>query len=452
MNRRTGPFACLPLLALAACRLNPACFGTDECPPGFVCQAQRCLDPASLPPDAGAVELTWEDPVRDIIRGNCLSCHGETPAPGALMSLVEYEDTQQLARSGSGLFVYQAIGQRVGDLQNPMPPRSQGTLAVSQISILRSWVSNGAPRGVPRGTPDAGTMGPAPDAGQPVDPNSPLSGAGQPVAVRSGFLQLDGVAWGDTDRVVFVTDTAQNTISAVPADGAQAAVTVRSNTGGATGIELDGQGLVAAEQGNRRVTRTVAQQGAGGLLVQEIAASYQGQAFNSPNDVAVRIDGSLYFTDPGLGLMGRPRGLSFNGVFRLPVGAAEAQAVFQGLDTSTPNGLAIAPSGSLLYLSDTSDGAVYAFDIAFDGSLTNQRLFVRPQPQPNGLALDSRGNVYVATSAGVDIYAPTGVRWGLIPLPQPAQDLDFGGEDLRTLYVTTPSTLWSVRLTVPGVL
>ncbi len=448
-SRGMGPaLALLVALSLGAgaCRLNPPCFGSDECPSGLVCTDQRCADPGALRADVGVVEITWERQVRNLVSTYCVQCHSSPPQNGALMPLIAYEDTQQLSATGSGDLVYRVMADRAENLQAPMPPRAAGMLAPSQIRILRAWANAGAPRG--QAVTDAGVLdGSAADAASPNDPNNPVVGAGLPTAVRSGFSLLDGVSWVEAEGVVLVSDVGQNRIQAL-IPGQDGLASVLSPSGGATGMESDSLGLVVAQQGRQRIARLVS-----GAAIQEteVASTFSGMPFNAPNDVAVRSDGSIYFTDPGLGLGGRPRTIPFNGVFRVPGGGGPAQAVWQGPENSAPNGLAITVDGGRLYLSDTAANNITVFDLSPAGELLNGRTFARTGPSPNGLTLDMVGNVYVTTQTGVEVYSPTGVLWGALPIPEtPVNDLDFGGQDYRTLFVTTNTTLYSLRMTVRG--
>ena len=217
--------------------------------------------------------------------------------------------------------------------------------------------------------------------------------------------------------------------------------------GMANGLDSDVDGLLlAAEHENRRVSRTLAN----GMVV-DVATEFMGDRLNSPNDIAVRSDGTIYFTDPPYGINPTiEQELDFNGVFRVaPDGALTAE--WEGDLSSRPNGLVLSPNESILYVAETTSG-VMAFDVNADGSLANERDFVEVLLGADGMAMDTGGNLFVSAATGVQVHAPDGTLWGAIELPGGAvpSNCAFGSSDARTLYITARSQLFQVRLANPG--
>lgn len=416
----------------SGCRLNPDCFASDECRAGLVCAEGRCLDPASLPPDAGTVEITWWSHVQPIMAANCVGCHSDPPTNQATVPLVSYADSQRPAVLGG--LVYQAMAARVEDLQAPMPPLGQPRLSRNQIEIITRWAARGAPEGPRPGTNDGGVDGEGPAT-------SPIMGLMPPAPVSSGYQHLDGPAWDPANGVLFFSDSIRSIIYQLTPPNT--VIEIRQNSGGAAGLGIHPMGMVAAEQQNRAVTMN------GGIAgPQPIAQLFQGRFLNSPNDVVVRRDGTIYFTDPAFGLVGQ-REIDVNGLYRIsPTGDLTRE--WDGLDTSGPSGLALSPDGNTLYMADTVEDTIRAFSLGLDGRVAAERVFALCGDEPDGLAVDAAGNVYVAIRAGIEVWSPTGERWGMMPMSQQPTNLEFGGAERNILYITTRGTLFALQVRVPG--
>ncbi|HJL16974.1 MAG TPA: SMP-30/gluconolactonase/LRE family protein [Sandaracinaceae bacterium LLY-WYZ-13_1] len=278
------------------------------------------------------------------------------------------------------------------------------------------------------------------DAGALPDP---LDGAGAVALVRDGFTFLEGPHWRAADGVLLFTDIPESTIHRLaPPDAIDV---FRMPSGEANGLATlpDGR-LLAAEHANRRVSVTAADGTVSGL-----ATTFEGGRLNSPNDLAVRSDGTVYFTDPPYGLGGTPPDLDFHGVFRVdPAGALHDE--WRGSSAQRPNGIGLSPDERVLYVADTADGLVRAFDVAADGSTSGERPFATGTPNADGMAVDRDGNLFVTTADGVAVLAPDGSRWGTITVPEVPANCAFGDADRRTLYVTARTGLYAVRLPIPG--
>jgi gluconolactonase len=226
----------------------------------------------------------------------------------------------------------------------------------------------------------------------------------------------------------------------------------KEHTNQANGLTRDLQGrTVACEHETRRVTR---QEPDGSITV--IANSFQGKRLNRPNDVVVKSDGSIYFTDPAGPAVPEQWDLTFQGVYRVSPDLGTLTLVVG--DFLAPNGIAFSPDESVLYINDSRRGHIRAFDVAANGTLARQtdRVFADlrgPEPGvPDGMKVDTAGNVYCGGSGGLYILDPKGKKLGRIVHGQPATtNIGFGGDDWKTLFFTSRSTLSSVAVKIPGV-
>jgi gluconolactonase len=282
---------------------------------------------------------------------------------------------------------------------------------------------------------------PAPDAGPPTNP---LDGIGTVELVDDGYMFLEGPQWIESSQVLLFTDIPANTIYVQTSTSISP---FRMPSGNANGLAMSATGdLLAAEHGNRRVSI-----GDGSGPADDVVTTYQGMRFNSPNDVVVRSDGVVYFTDPPYGLASdSDRELPFMGVFRTTTTGGEPVAEWEGALTARPNGIGLSPDEDTLYVSDTDEGVVRAWDVAADGSLSGERILSDDTPGADGLAIDTAGNLFVTTSAGVRVIAPDGTVWGTITVPMQPANCAFGDADHRTLYLTAREALYRVTLANPG--
>jgi gluconolactonase len=240
---------------------------------------------------------------------------------------------------------------------------------------------------------------------------------------------------------------------------------VRENTGEGNGCTLDRQGRLIMCEGadHRRVTRMAADG-----TVTAIAERWQGKRFNKPNDVVCRSDGTIFFTDPGLRVPAELREIKFSGVFRIdPAGHLHLATD----ECEYPNGLAFSPDESVLYVAisrldqrcfqEAERGEVCnhrrirAFDVAPDGSLSNNRVFCDMSSAapgvPDGMKVDTTGRVFCVGSGGIWVIAPSGEVIGILRMPEVVRNLAFGGADFRTLYVTTRGALAKIEVKTPGI-
>jgi gluconolactonase len=203
----------------------------------------------------------------------------------------------------------------------------------------------------------------------------------------------------------------------------------------------------------RQVTRTNAQL----QNPQPIANTFNGIGFNEPNDVIVRADGNVYFTDPRYS-NDPDGGQDKLAVYRLPPGAAADQAQRLNFDFNKPNGIALSPNGNTLYVVNNGDGRVLSAPLNANGTLGGGFAKIVDAEGGDGMAVDDRGNLYVAAIAGILVFDKAGTSLGKIAIPQGTpSNCTFGGGDRKTLFITSnngngnPMTgLYSIKLNVPG--
>src|SRR5580698_1901525 len=185
-----------------------------------------------------------------------------------------------------------------------------------------------------------------------------------------------------------------------------------------------------------------------------LASHFDGKELNSPNDVCVRSDGSIYFTDPYYGRVPvfgveRQRELGFQAVYRVAPDGGLNLVVDRDL-FEQPNGLCLSPDETLLYVNDSAKKLIRALDVAADGSLSGERLFaseIRSSSQnggPDGMKCDERGNVWVTGPGGVWVYDPCGELIGKLHIPEVVANLAWGGPELRTLFLTATKSVYRV--------
>jgi gluconolactonase len=215
----------------------------------------------------------------------------------------------------------------------------------------------------------------------------------------------------------------------------------------ANGNTVDGEGrLLSCQQGTRTVTRTEADG-----RVRTMAATFRGRRLNSPNDVVVRSDGSIWFSDPPYGIRPDQIEQDANRVYRLDPGAREPVAVAE--DLARPNGLCFSPDERLLYIADSDDAHhhVRRFRVGPHGTLAGGEVFCVISPGvPDGMRIDEQGRLWCTAGDGVQVFAPDGALIGKVLTPQSGANCCFGGIDRRTLFITAVSAVWALELGVRG--
>ena len=231
-------------------------------------------------------------------------------------------------------------------------------------------------------------------------------------------------------------------------DPGQAAEVARADSGETNGTTFDMQGrLVMCEGGGRQITRMNADG-----PIEVLADRFEGGRLNRPNDLVCRSDGSIFFTDPSLRVPFAEREVPNAGVYRIaPDGALSLVA-----DCEYPNGLAFSPDERILYVANSRwSKYVHALEINDDGTLRRRRIFAdmnsdEPDGVPDGMKVDVEGRVYCTGPGGVWVFTPYGAHLGIIRPPELPANLAFGGPDGKTLFFTARTSVYSVRVKVPG--
>jgi gluconolactonase len=271
--------------------------------------------------------------------------------------------------------------------------------------------------------------------------------------IATGFLFTEGPIWMADGSLHFSDMPGDKRRRWHPSEG----VTIlRDPSNKCNGMTRDNDGnLIVCEH----VTSSVVRERPDG--VRETLATHWGdKELNSPNDVVVASDGSIIFTDPTYGRMPvfgieRDQELDFQGVYRLPPGGG-LQLLID--DFAQPNGLCFNPDESQLYVNDTTRAHIRVFDVGPDHSLSNGRVFaerigdgdLEKGGLVDGMKLDERGNVYVTGPDGVWIFAPNGEHLGVIEVPESVGNVNWGGDDWRTLFIPASTSVYRIQLKVGG--
>lgn len=263
--------------------------------------------------------------------------------------------------------------------------------------------------------------------------------------MAEGFQFTEGPLW-QPDGFLLFSDIPANTIYKWKPD--KKLEVFRRPSGNANGNALDEQGrLITAEHGNRRLSRTLEN----GEIV-TLTDRYEGKRLNSPNDLAIKSDGSIYFTDPPYGIKPKQEEFGFYGVYRL---APDGTLTLLVRDFVRPNGIAFSPDEKKLYVNDSQKGHIRVFDVKTDGTLENGRIFAERKDSskegvPDGMKIDNEGNVYSTGPGGVWVFSPSGNLLGKIEVPEAPSNLAWGDRSYKTLYITARNSLYQIPLKVAG--
>lgn len=274
--------------------------------------------------------------------------------------------------------------------------------------------------------------------------------------IAYGCIFTEGPVWHAHKGYLVWTDIIGDTIwKWVPGQGASILLRPSWKADGAT---YDRQGrLVVAGWSNRTIWRI---EHDGSIVT--LASHYQGKKLNTPNDIVVKADGAIYFTD-GVGGMRLPgheslgadlqRYLDFCGVYRLDPEDGTLTLLVD--DFESPNGLAFSPDESLLYINDSRRCHIRVFDVNPDGSISNGRLFTDVTGEglgiPDGMKVDVEGNVYCTGPGGIHVFDSHSNHLGRIRVPEQTANFGWGDPDWRALYITARSSVYRIRLNIPGI-
>lgn len=275
--------------------------------------------------------------------------------------------------------------------------------------------------------------------------------------LHAGMRWTEGPVYFADQRCLIWSDIPNNRMLRWTEDG-EAVSIFRPDSNFSNGNTRDRQGrLVTCEHRTRRVTRTEPD---GGITV--LADSFGGKRLNSPNDVVVRTDGTVWFTDPTYGIMSDYEGgiaeseQSGRYVFRFDPRDGSLKIVVDDMDQ--PNGLAFSPDESLLYVSDTGyvehesrARHIRRFRVAEDGALTDAGILANISPHaPDGFRIDMRGNIWTSAGDGVHCITPAGELIGKIRVPERVGNVAFGGPARNRLYICGHTSLYSIFLNTRG--
>lgn len=258
--------------------------------------------------------------------------------------------------------------------------------------------------------------------------------------IAGGFQFVEGPVWVDSLGLLF-SDISANTIYKWSEKDSSVSVFMRPSQT-SNGLAIDKQGrLVLTQMAIRSVSRLEKNN-----TVTVLASTYNGKKLNSPNDVVVKSDGAIFFTDPPLNIpTGQKQELTFSGIFRIsPYGS------LQLMDSTLlqPNGICFSPDEKKLYVNDSQARIIYVWDVINDSIIANEQKFVfmAPTGYADGMKVDSNGNIYSAGPGGIWIFAPDSTVLDRIILSTQTSNCNWGDADRKTLYITSSSNVYRIRL------
>ena len=269
--------------------------------------------------------------------------------------------------------------------------------------------------------------------------------------VLTGFEFVEGPAWHPAKKTLVFSDIIGDTMySWHESDGL---AILRKPSQMANGNSWDREGrLLSCEHATSRVSRS-SDNGDYEVLV----SHYQGCELNSPNDIVVKRDGTIYFTDPNSGRTGkygvaRYQELEFQGVYRFDPVTTEIRLLID--DFAKPNGLCFSLDESLLFINDTDRQHIRVFDVLDNGSISNGRIWAETGGDKPGVAdgmkVDSAGNLYCCGSGGIHVFDVNGTCIGIIKTPEVAANFTWGGDSLTDMYITATHSVYRLKMKVPG--
>ena len=269
--------------------------------------------------------------------------------------------------------------------------------------------------------------------------------------LAEGCIFTEGPLWHRREKYLLFSDMPGDHLRRWNAkDGV---TTFRKPCNKSNGLAWDNQGrLITCEHASSHLTRTEADDS-----ITVLASRYQGKELNSPNDVIVKRDGAIYFSDPTYGRkphFGVPREpqLAFRGVYRLsPDGASLALLAD---DFGQPNGLCFSLDEKVLFVNDTDAQHIRAFDVKPDGNVANSRVWAKTvgdgQGAPDGMKIDSAGNIYCCGPGGIHVFAPDAACLGVIRVPEYTANFCWGDDDLKSLFITASTSVYRIRVATAG--
>ena len=268
---------------------------------------------------------------------------------------------------------------------------------------------------------------------------------GEPEVVSDGFQFTEGPYW-HPDGFLLFSDIPANIIYKWEPDSRESEIYIQPS-GNSNGITSSPEGDILIAQHNGQVSQVNDD-----LTITVLADQFNGSRLNSPNDLVARSDGKIFFTDPPFGVSDEDRELDFSGVFRLDQDGT-LTLLYDGFDY--PNGIALSPDESKLYVNDSATGQILRFDLLEDGSVTNETLFASVGERDNtgaadGMKTDSDGRLYSTGPGGLSVFDTEGNRIQLLGFDERITNLAWGDTDYSRLYVTAPNSVYRVQTNVSG--
>jgi len=269
--------------------------------------------------------------------------------------------------------------------------------------------------------------------------------------VATDFIFTEGAMWNGATRELVFSDIPGDIMRKWSAEGGISVLRQPSSKTNGNYYDLEGR-LISCEHATSRVVREEAN---GTLSV--LATHYEGKELNSPNDVIVKSDGAIYFTDPTYGRMDvfgllREQDLDFQGVYRIDPNSGDLSLLAN--DFQQPNGLTFSLDEQQLFVNDTDAGHIRVFDVAEDGSISGGEVWAVPEGAGDGgcdgMKIDSEGNLYCTGPGGLHVYASDATCLGVIEVPEVAANFTWGDDDLQAVYITASTSLYRTRVNIPG--
>ncbi|MEE2874017.1 MAG: SMP-30/gluconolactonase/LRE family protein [Candidatus Latescibacterota bacterium] len=269
--------------------------------------------------------------------------------------------------------------------------------------------------------------------------------------VATDFIFTEGAMWNGATRELVFSDMPGDIMRKWSAESGISVLRQPSSKTNGNYYDLEGR-LISCEHATSRVVREEAN---GTLSV--LATHYEGKELNSPNDVIVKSDGAIYFTDPTYGRMDvfgllREQDLDFQGVYRIDPNSGDLSLLAN--DFQQPNGLTFSLDEQQLFVNDTDAGHIRVFDVAEDGSISGGEVWAVPEGAGDGgcdgMKIDSEGNLYCTGPGGLHVYASDATCLGVIEVPEVAANFTWGDDDLQAVYITASTSLYRTRVNIPG--
>lgn len=264
----------------------------------------------------------------------------------------------------------------------------------------------------------------------------------EPVKITSGYEFTEGPVWHSSGYLLF-SDIPANTIYKW-APGSEAEVYMKPS-GHSNGLTFDQEGRLVMAQHDGAVARRT-----GDNTHEVLTDSYKGKRLNSPNDLVVKSDGSIYFTDPSFGVSDEDKELDIQGVYRYTKDQGLQLLVS---DFNMPNGIAFSPDEERLYVNDSRNNHIRVFEVKSDGTLKNGKVFAKMESDDeggaDGMKVDAEGNLYSTGPGGLWIFSPTGELIQQVKTPR-ITNLAWGGKERKTLFMTAPNAVYKLEMTIKG--